>query len=452
MWLDIQRITRLAWPVLIGQLASIAFGVIDTVMIGRYSTFDLASIALGGAIYITVYAALIGILIALSPIAAQMFGAGEHTAIGEAVRQALWLSIALAIPGIAILLHPQFILQLSKTSPELEFRAVTYLQILALGLPAALLFRVYSSLSTAIARPHIVMAIQLTGLSLKVPLNLILIYGINIADWQVPMLGSNGCAIATTMINWVYCVLGIILMARHPFLRSFGIFHRFCWPNWQTIRTLLKLGIPIGLSYLIEVTAFSFMTIFIARFGAETLAGHQIAANLSALLYMLPMSLAIATTTLTAQAIGLHDFEAAARTGRHGITFATVLALGLGLFIWFARPLVIPLYTPNATIASIAAPLLALTALYHVFDALQVTTVFVLRAYKVAMVPTVIYALSLWGVGLGGGYILGFDIFGNTPDMLIGASGFWFANSISLAAAACGLLFFYLRWITHRIS
>jgi MATE family multidrug resistance protein len=447
MWHDIKRIAGLAWPVLIGQLAVIAFGVMDTAMVGRASAFDLASLALGGSIYITVYVGLMGILVALSPIAAQLFGAGERAAIGEEVRQAFWLALFLAVPGFVLLSHPQLILHLSEATPELETRASAYLKILAFGLPAALLFRVYSSLSNAVAQPRIVMMIQLTGLALKVPLNLVLIYGVE--RLGIPALGSTGCAIATTAINWVSCALGLVLMARHAKLREFAIFSRFCWPHWVAIRALLKLGVPMGLSYLIEVTAFSFMAIFLTRLGDVTLAGHQIAANLGALVYMLPMSIAIATATLTAQAIGARDFKAAHLVGRHGIAFAGLLGIGLAAAVWFGRPLIVEAYTADPLVAAVATPLLAFVAFYHVFDALQVSAVFVLRAWKVTVVPTLIYALSLWGVGLGGGYILGFNSWGVSPVWLHGASGFWFANSASLAVAAGGLLL-YLRWVARE--
>ncbi|QBC32204.1 MATE family efflux transporter [Pandoraea sp. XY-2] len=446
MWHDIKRIAELAWPVLIGQLAVIAFGVMDTAMVGRASAFDLASLALGGSIYITVYVGLMGVLVALSPVAAQRFGAGERESIGEEVRQAFWLAGFLAVPGVLLLSHPQFILRLSEASPELEARASAYLQMLAFGLPAALLFRVYSSLSTAVAQPRIVMAIQVTGLTLKVPLNLALIYGLE--RLGIPALGSTGCAIATTAINWVSCALGLTLMARHAKLRDFAIFSRFCWPHWPAIRALLKLGIPMGLSYLIEVTAFSFMAIFIARLGDVTLAGHQIAANLGALMYMLPMSIAIATATLTAQAIGKRDFRLARRVGRRGVEFAGLLGVLLASVMGLCRPWVLAAYTSDPLVAAVAMPLLAIVAGYHVFDALQVSAVFVLRAWKVAVIPTVIYAVSLWGVGLGGGYVLGFDVGGLSPVWLHGAAGFWFANSASLAVAAFGLLL-YLRWIVR---
>lgn len=446
MWQDIKRIAALAWPVLIGQLAVIAFGVMDTAMVGRASAFDLASLALGGSIYITVYVGLMGILVALSPIAAQLYGAGERIAIGEEVRQTFWLALFLAVPGFLVLSHPQFILRLSEATPELEARATAYLHILAYGLPAAMLFRVYSSLSTAVAQPRIVMMIQVTGLALKVPLNLALIYGVD--RLGIPALGSTGCAIATTAINWVSCGLGLLLMARHPKLREFGVFTKFCWPQWQAIRALLKLGVPMGLSYLIEVTAYSFMAIFIARLGDVTLAGHQIAANLGALMYMLPMSIGIATATLTAQAIGSRDYEAAQLVGRRGVELAGTLGLLVALLMWLGRPLVLAAYTSDPLVAAVTAPLLTIVAFYHIFDALQVNAVFVLRAWKVTVVPTVIYALSLWGVGLGGGYVLGFDVGGLSPAWLQGAAGFWAANSASVAVAAIGLLM-YLRWVVH---
>ncbi|AJP57936.1 MATE family efflux transporter [Pandoraea vervacti] len=446
MWQDIKRIAALAWPVLVGQLAVIAFGVMDTAMVGRASAFDLASLALGGSIYITVYVGLMGILVALSPIAAQLYGAGERSAIGEEVRQTFWLALFLAIPGFLVLSNPQFILRLSQATPELEARASAYLHVLAYGLPAAMLFRVYSSLSTAVAQPRIVMVIQVTGLALKVPLNLALIYGVE--RLGIPALGSTGCAIATTAINWVSCALGLMLMARHPTLREFGVFTKFCWPQWQAIRALLKLGVPMGLSYLIEVTAYSFMAIFIARLGDVTLAGHQIAANLGALMYMLPMSIGIATATLTAQAIGSRDFSAAQLVGRRGVELAGTLGLVMAAAMWCGRSLVLAAYTSDPLVAAVTTPLLAIVAIYHIFDALQINAVFVLRAWKVAVVPTVIYALSLWGVGLGGGYVLGFDVGGLSPAWLHGATGFWAANSASVAVAAIGLLL-YLRWVVH---
>jgi multidrug resistance protein, MATE family len=204
------------------------------------------------------------------------------------------------------------------------------------------------------------------------------------------------------------------------------------------------------LSYLIEVTAFTFMAIFIARLGNTVVAGHQIAANFGTVLYMLPLAIASATGTLVAQAIGAHELAAARRIGFSGIRMAAVLSVTIGAIVWMTRASIVRAYTPNEAIIATAMPLFLFIAFYQLFDAVQVTTAFVLRAYKVVVIPTVIYAVSLWGVGLGGGYLLGFDSFGLTPPALRGAAGFWFGNSASIALVAFGLLW-YLRVVQRRV-
>jgi multidrug resistance protein, MATE family len=127
------------------------------------------------------------------------------------------------------------------------------------------------------------------------------------------------------------------------------------------------------------------------------------------------------------------------------------IACGFALAVFVLRPLIIGGYTPDPAVMKTAMPLVAIVALYHIFDALQVTTAFALRAYKVAVVPTVIYAFALWGVGLGGGYALGFDVTGTLPAWATGARGFWLANMASLAIAGAGLTVYLSRVSTRYL-
>ena len=203
----------------------------------------------------------------------------------------------------------------------------------------------------------------------------------------------------------------------------------------------------MGLSYLIEVTAFTFMALFIARLGETIVAGHQITANFGTVLYMLPLSIANATGTLVAQAIGARDWQAARHIGFAGIRLAAILSASIGAIVWLARSLIIRAYTPDPAVFAAAAPLFLFIGFYQLFDAVQVTTAFVLRAYKVAVVPTLMYAVALWGLGLGGGYVLGLNPFGIAPPALQGAAGFWMGNSSSLALVAAGLL-----WYLHVVQ
>jgi MATE family multidrug resistance protein len=289
------------------------------------------------------------------------------------------------------------------------------------------------------------MILQIGALLLKVPLNTWFIFG----GFGVPALGGPGCALASTMINWALAALGMLLLTRVDVFTPFAIFAQFCWPVWRRQAAQLRLGIPMGLSYLIEVTSYTFMALFIARFGTTTLAGHQIAGNIGAVLYMTPLSIGIASSTLVAQALGAHRPEAARTLSRHGIMMAVALACCYGAVLLVLRPYVIKGYTPNAQVVAAALPLVLIVVCYHLFDALQITTAFVLRAYKVAVVPTAIYAVALWGVGLGGGYLLGFNVTGAIPPWLTGARGFWVANTASLAIAGIGLLL-YWRVVSKR--
>jgi MATE family multidrug resistance protein len=438
---DIPSLLKLAGPLLIGQLAVIAFGVLDTAMTARYSADDLAALAMASAIFISIYVGLTGVVSALAPIAGQLFGAKRFSEIGEEVRQATWLALGLSVLGCFILLNADHLLAISQMNASIEGKAKLYLNILAIGLPASMGMRVLMALHNAVSRPTVITVVQIIGLALKLPLNLFFIYG----GFGIEGMGGPGCAVATVIINWSWLImtLGFVLFDR--FYRPFKIFVRFSMPNWHRIWTLLKLGAPIGFSYLIEVTSFTFMSLFIARLGTTALAGHQIVANMGTVIYMVPLSLSIATMTLVSQSIGANKPERAEEIGWSSVFFTTSLCITIGIAVWILRVQLLDLYDPPAEVKAFSIPLFLFIAFYQVFDALQITAAFILRAYRIAFWPMVIYAGSLWGVGLGGGYLMGFNVLGNTPAFLQGANGFWAGNSLSLALAACFLLYLFRR-------
>ena len=438
---DIPSLLKLAAPLLIGQLAVIAFGVLDTAMTARYSADDLAALAMASAIYISIYVGLTGVISALTPIAGQLFGAKRFSEIGEEVRQATWLALGLTMLGCFILLNADHLLAISQVNELIEGKAKLYLNILALGLPASMAMRVLMALHNAVSRPTVITVVQIIGLALKVPLNLLFIYG----GLGIEGMGGPGCAVATVIISWAWLLMTLGFVVFDRFYKPFKIFTRFSMPDWHRIWTLLKLGAPIGFSYLIEVTSFTFMSLFIARLGTTALAGHQIVANMGTVIYMVPLSLSIATMTLVSQSIGANKPERAEEIGWSSVFFTTTLCICIGIAVWIFRVQLLDLYDPPAEVKVFSIPLFLFIAFYQVFDALQVTAAFILRAYRIAFWPMLIYAGSLWGVGLGGGYLMGFNVFGNTPEFLQGANGFWAGNSLSLALAACFLLYLFRR-------
>ena len=438
---DIPALLKLAGPLLIGQLAVIAFGVLDTAMTARYSEEDLAALAMASAIFISIYVGLTGVVSALAPIAGQLFGAKRLDEIGEEVRQATWLALGLTVLGCLILINADYLLTISHVTADIEGKARLYLNILAIGLPASMGMRVLMALHNAVSRPAVITVVQLIGLGLKLPLNLLFIYG----GFGIEGMGGPGCAVATVIINWLWLIITLSFVLIDRFYRPFKIFSRFSAPDWHRIWTLLKLGAPIGFSYLIEVTSFTFMSLFIARLGTTALAGHQIVANMGTVIYIVPLSLSIATMTLVSQSIGANKPERAEEIGWSSVFFTTVLCIVIGIGVWVLRMHLLDLYDPPEAVKIFSIPLFLFIAFYQIFDALQVTAAFILRAYRIAFWPMLIYAGSLWGVGLGGGYLLGFDILGNTPAFLQGANGFWAANSISLGLAACLLLYLFRK-------
>lgn len=433
-----RRIAQLAWPVYVGQMSVVAFSVIDTLLVARFSTQDLAALAVGSATYMTVFIGLMGAVLGLSPIVGQHFGAGRHVEAGAAALQAVWLALLLAVPGSLLLLFPAPILALAQLDPVVEPKVRGYLQVLACSLPGSLLFTVYRGFNTAVSRPKAVMVLQLGGLAAKLPLSMALLNGV--PGIGLPAFGVVGCAVATAICMWGQVLVALWLVRRDAFYAPFRLEAAgLPRPDPVVLRALLKLGGPIGMATLIEVSGFTLMAIFIARLGTTSVAAHQIAANLVGISFMIPLALANATSTLVAQQVGARDYADARRLGWHGLQLASGVAAVVGLATFAAREPIARLYTGDAPVAAVAVTLLAWLALFHLFDAAQTVAAFVLRAWHIATVPMLIYVASLWAVGLGGGYVLAFGLLGSMPAMFTGASGYWAASTAGLALAAVAL-------------
>jgi len=436
-------VASLAWPILIAQLAGIANPVLDTIMVARFSATDLAALAIGASIYVSVFVAFNGVMQSLTPTFGQLYGAGQFREIGREVRQGVWLAVFLSVIGSLVLFFPAPLLSISRAPPELAEKATLYLRILAFSLPASLNFLVYVTLNNAIARPKMVMVIQLCALLLKVPLNILFIFG----GGGLPAMGGPGCALATLCLTWFMLITSWLILKLNSFYRFLHLFGTgIVLPDWRSLKELLKLGLPLGLNYFIEVTSFTFMALFIARIGIDAVAGHQIISNFSTVLYMLPLATANATSTLVAQSIGARNLLLARQIAFSGQRLAACIAIFIAISVWFFRDFIIGAYTSNSVIAENALPLILFICCYQIFDAMQVSSAHILRAYKVVLAPTLLYFMTLWCTGLGGGYILAFNVLGlDLPARITNAGGFWFSNGVSLVMLAAFLLILLKR-------
>jgi MATE family multidrug resistance protein len=330
-----------------------------------------------------------------------------------------------------VLLFPGALLRWADVPPPLQVEVRAYLSVLAWSLPAALLFRIYSALNQALGHPLLVTWLQLLSLLLKVPLSIWLAFG----GAGLPALGAEGCAWATLAVNYAMLALALVLMRSQSLYAPLALWQRMEPPDWPQLAQFARLGVPAGLAILVEVTSFTLMALFVARQGTLASASHQIAANLAALCYMVPLSLAIATSARVSYWRGAGNEAMARRLVAMGWRLAALCGLVLASALYLSREGLARIYSGNPEVVAITASLLAWVAAYHVADALQTFCIFVLRCYRITVAPLVIYCVLLWGGGLAGGYWLAYGTDAALPAWLHPGTPapFW-------ASSACALL------------
>lgn len=426
-----------AWPILIAQLASIGMMVVDTVVLGHFSAIDLAAVAIGSGIHVSVVFGLVGILQAVAPVAAHSFGAGRIDALGEILQHGFWLALVLSLPGIGFLCYPDWLLQVAGMDSAVELLVREYLSTLAWGLLPALLYRTFYAFCNAVGRSRVLMRLGL--LSLLVHAGLAWLFAIQGG------LGVQGCAISNVLIAWGSCFFALIYLLRGEFARRFRPLSQFYRLSRSLSHELLRLGLPMGMSNFIEISAFTLVSLFVAQLGATVVAGHRVVANLSALSYMLPLSIGIATMAALGKALGARDLNLAAQTLRVALWGSVGSSAALGLLIWLGADWLIAAYTDDPATRQVARGLVIYIAIYQFIDALQTIAAHALRAYRVTFLPMLAQCLAFWGVGLGGGAWL---CYAWQPPM--GVSGFWLASVLSLVLLAACLLPMLVRVVRLR--
>ncbi|MEZ5331944.1 MAG: MATE family efflux transporter [Thermoanaerobaculia bacterium] len=422
---------RLAGPLILGQLTGVLMTFVDTVMSGRLSAEALASVATGAAVWHTVYLFGLGVLLAVSPSVAHLDGAGDHREIPTVVRQAGWIALALAVLSILVYRSAGGLLAAMGIAPELHATILGYLAALAWGAPAMYLFLVLRFLCEGMGISRPIMYFGLVGLAFNVVLNYGLIYG----RWGLPALGAVGCGHATSAVWWIELV-GLGLYVRHESrLRRLEIFRRIEAPHLPSILGLLRLGLPIGWSFFVEVSMFATVALLMGSIGAVPVAAHQVAINVASITFMVPLGLSLATTVRVGHAAGRGDREGVARAGWLGIGLS-VAAQVLAAALLFAFPRAIAsIYSGDAAVLSLAAQLLLLAAVFQLPDGLQVSASGALRGLKDTTGPMLVTVVSYWLVGLPLGHTLAFHAGLGPPGLWIGITA-----GLSLAAS----------WLTVR--
>ncbi len=426
---ETRELLALATPLFIAQLAQMGTGVVDTIMAGRYGSVDLAAIAIGYNLWLPVYLVSLGIMLAVTTIVAQHFGAGRTEQIRGILPQAFWVAAALGIISIPLCYFPGPVLDQLNLDPVTYQKAEGYLQAVAFGLPGAALFQALRChvQGVGIVRPFAIASV--IGFFANIPFNWIFIYG----HLGVPEMGAVGCGWATTASMWLGPALIAFYTARTKDLKDYLPPLRWYRPQREQIGEILHVGAPIGATFFFEMAVFSVIGLMIASVGNQQVAAHQIAINIYDVVYMPLISIGSAMATRMGHGIGrgsVTDVRLSLQSGAIvSVFFCIVMAV---IFSWAPDP-VARIYTEDAGIRGVAVELLQLAILFIALDMIAVVSSFALRAYKDTRYPFLVMTIAYWMVALPLGYYLGLA---DRVSELYGAMGFWWGMIAGVAIAS----------------
>lgn len=433
-FLEARQLLALAIPVFLSQIAQTAMGFVDTVMAGAVSATDMAAVAVGTSIWLPAILFGHGLILALTPVVAQLNGAGLREKVAYQVRQAYWLAGGVSILIMVVLWNADYMLNMMQNvNQELTDKAIGYLRALSWGVPGYLFFQVVRNQCEGLSKTKPSMVLGFVGLLINIPVNYIFIYG----HLGVPAMGSMGCGVATSSVYWVMFILMRQWAAHSRSLKDIRCETRYSSPDWHLLWKLTMLGLPIALAFFFEVTLFALVSLLISPTGITNVAGHQIALNFSSLAFVLPLSIGVAAAIRVGYRIGQKDHSAAKTASWSAQGVGIGLAIFTAVCTLFFREQIARIYSDSPEVIALAAQLMLLASVYQISDAIQVVGCGVLRGYKDTRSIFFITFFSYWMLGLPIGYLLGLT------DLIrpaLGPLGFWIGFIIGLTSAAIMIL------------
>ena len=429
---------RLATPVIVVQVGMVFMGAVDTMMLGRVSETDLAAGSIGNALSIAVIWSFIGILLAIDPMAAQAFGAGDHRRISRVLCRGVGMAVLLSAPATLIVLELDRVLPLTDQPQAIIEPATAYVHGIGPGVIAFLLFMCLRQTLQAmsIVRPALI------SIAVANVFNALANWALIFGNLGFPALGVRGSAYATSGSRWVMLIVIAVFGWRH--LRPYVGGWRLSWLRPAALRPFLWVGVPIAVQVSLEVSVFSFAAVLIGRLGEAELSGHQVAISLASISFMVPLGFAGAATTRVGNAIGRRDPVAARRSALVCLGLGAGVMTAFGLVFFSLPQLLARLFSDVPGVVAAAAALIPIAGLFQVADGLQVAAAGVLRGAADTRFPAGIALVGYWVVGMPVGAWLTFE-------RGLGPSGVWWGLTFGLVFVAI-FLAFRVRWRLWRCS
>lgn len=426
---EIRESLRLTIPLASAQVAQAATGFVDTVMMGNLGQETLAGGGIAATTFTTLLVIATGIVIGVSPLIAEAYGAGNKARIQQLTRQGIWLTLILTIPGMLLLGQIDSLRQFGLAE-NIVMLAKTFLNIMLWGFLPALMLAMLKSVVSSLSQPQPITIVVVIGTLFNAIGNYILGFG----KLGFPALGIQGIAWASVMSNWLMLMLLIAYICQHKQLKIYNLFEQLDWIDLKILRELIWLGVPIAISFAFEIGLFTTTTYLMGILGTDILAAHQIVFQTIAVIFMIPLGMSFATTIRVGQWMGQQNAEGVRRSAYvsmwMGGLFMTVTAITLLLFPRLVISLYLDIDNPaNKSAIALATSMLNIAAISQILDGVQTTAAGALRGLQDTRVPMLLSFLAFWGIGLTCGYLLGFHLG-------FGGVGLWLGQLIGVSVAA----------------
>jgi MATE family multidrug resistance protein len=438
---EAKALVHLAWPLLVAQITQILMGVSDTIMAGQYDATDMAAVAVGFSVINPIQFFIQGLALALPPIISRLQGANANDRVANASQQVMYVLMGVTCLFVCLLPFTSEIIRLIPMAEELRPITTDYVTYMFFAIPGFALYQWLRNYSEGLGFTKPTMVITLIGLAINIVANYVLIYG----KLGFPAMGGAGCGLATALVFYGMLVANVVYVTKSKKLAAYSLFSKLHRPDVSAMVASLKLGVPIAMTILFEVSLFAVVAILLAPYGTTQVAAHQIALNFSALLFMFPMSLGMAVAIRIGFRVGQQNYLAAKNAAKSALIIGMSIAIFTALLTIFGRELIVQIYTQDPEVIALATGLLIFAAGFQFSDAIQVISANSLRGYKDTTAMFIITFFAYWLIGLPVGVILAKTNWLTAEPMI--ASGFWigFISGLSAAAVMLGIRLFVIQ-------
>ncbi|MEQ1770658.1 MAG: MATE family efflux transporter [Devosia sp.] len=438
---EFRELFKLAWPLIISQLARSALFTTDVIVLGRLGPQQLAAGALANALFICVQLFGIGAIGAVAPMVAQAIGARDLRSVRRTVRQGVWFAIVLSVVLFPVAWNIGPIYRWMGQDPELIGFAEQFVHAAIWLLPTSFVFVALQSFLSAHGATRVILLITVAGVFVNLLANFVLVFG----NWGFPKLGIVGSGLSTSIVNAAMLVLVIAYIQMSRRFRRYHIWHKFFEPDWSRMLELVSIGAPIGLMLLAEVALFTSATLLQGWLGQSEVAAHSVTLTIASLAFMVPLGLSQATVVRVGISLGEKSREGIRKAGWAALTLTLGFMALTSLAFALAPHQIVGLFldsglAENTAPLTLAASFLLIAALFQLFDGTQVTMSAALRGLSDTNMPLLIALFGYWVVGFPTAYFLAFH-FG------MRGVGIWLGLAAGLSATSVILT---VRWIMRE--